>query len=117
MFSIEESELMIGLIDLFDNKNLGIMFNGKNEQLAISIKRKLNENKESEETKRMNLFYSYVFSFYGKSGIYDMGATMDQIMEATAKYLKTENVYFCGDSYDREMLVDIMVNDYALVPV
>jgi pantothenate kinase len=117
MFSIEESELMLGLIDLFDNNNLCIIFNDKNEQLAISIKRKLNEHKESEKTKRMNLFYSYVFKYYGPEGIYPMGATMDQIMEATAKYLKTENVDFCGDSYDREMVRDIMVNDYALVPV
>jgi hypothetical protein len=62
----------------------------------------------------MEQFYSYVLSFYGKNGIYDMGATLDEVMEATAKYLKESSIPFDGDSIDRENVRDIMMNDYGL---
>jgi hypothetical protein len=62
----------------------------------------------------MEQFYSYVLSFYGKNGIYDMGATLDEVMEATAKYLQASETKFEGDSFDREHVRDIMMNDYGL---
>lgn len=62
----------------------------------------------------LDQFYSYVLSFYGKNGIYDMGATLDEVMEATAKYLKSPETKFEGDSFDREHVRDIMINDYDL---
>jgi hypothetical protein len=63
----------------------------------------------------MEQFYSYVLSFYGKNGIYDMGATLDEVMEATAKYLQQPETMFAGDSFDREHVRDIMMQDYGLV--
>lgn len=62
-------------------------------------------------------FYSYVLSFYGSDGIYPIGATMDMVMEATEKYLREPETKFCGDSFDREHIRDIMLNDYGLVMV
>jgi hypothetical protein len=62
-------------------------------------------------------FYSYVISFYGPDGIYPIGATMDMVMEATEKYLQAPETDFCGDSFDREHVRDIMLNDYGLVMV
>ena len=59
-------------------------------------------------------FYDYVLSFYGQDGIYDMGATLDEVMEATAKYLQSSETRFEGDSFDREMIRDIMIRDYGL---
>ena len=37
--------------------------------------------------KRMNEFVSYVYDFYGKNGIYDMGATVSEIQTATIDYI------------------------------
>ena len=65
----------------------------------------------------LNEFYSYVLSFYGPNGIYPIDATLDMVMEATAKYLKFPETDFCGDSFDREHVRDIMLNDYGLVMV
>jgi hypothetical protein len=62
----------------------------------------------------MEQFYSYVLSFYGPDGIYNMGATLDEVMEATEKYLQNPETKFCGDSFDRENVRDIMMNDYGL---
>jgi hypothetical protein len=62
----------------------------------------------------MEQFYSYVLSFYGKDGIYDMDATLDEVMEATAKYLQQPETMFEGDSFDREHVRDIMIRDYGL---
>ncbi len=62
----------------------------------------------------LDQFYSYVLSFYGQDGIYDMGATLDEVMEATAKYLKNPETRFEGLRLDREMVRDIMIRDYGL---
>lgn len=66
--------------------------------------------------KPMTDFYDYCLSFYGSDGIYDMDATLDMVMEATAKYLKEGSIPFEGDSVDRENVRDIMMRDYGLVP-
>ena len=67
-------------------------------------------------------FVVYVEGFYGKGGIYDMGATDMQIFEATSKYIKEVGFYseenslgFSGDSLDREHVRDIMIRDFGLV--
>ena len=62
----------------------------------------------------MSEFYDYVLSFYGSDGIYPMDATLDMVMEATEKYLKQDIIMFCGDSFDRENVRDIMIRDYGL---
>ena len=66
---------------------------------------------------QMKDFYDYVLSFYGPDGIYPIGATLDMVMEATAKYLQKDGTDFCGDSFDREHIRDIMLRDYGLVMV
>ena len=63
----------------------------------------------------MNLV-NYVRSFYGPGGIYDMGATDVMIIEATIQYINS-GADFEGDSFDREHVRDIMIQQYSLVPV
>jgi hypothetical protein len=60
-------------------------------------------------------FHYYVLSFYGHDGIYDMGATMEQVIEATEKHIKESGIPFAGDSIDREIVGEIMTRDYGLV--
>ena len=71
--------------------------------------------------KRMNEFVSYVYDFYGKNGIYDMGATVSQIQTATIHYLSSllskREYTFCGDSLDRERVRDIMIEKFNLKEV
>ena len=59
-------------------------------------------------------FVVYVEGFYGKGGIYDMGATSKQILEATQQYISTGEMEFCGDSLDREKVRDIMIEQFGL---
>jgi hypothetical protein len=66
--------------------------------------------------KPMEEFYDYVLSFYGDDGIYKIGATRDMVMEATQKYINS-GADFTGDSFDREHVRDIMLNDYGLTMV
>jgi hypothetical protein len=62
-----------------------------------------------------NAFVDYVFSFYGKDGLYPMGATIEQIILATAKLLNSEKEYdFAGDSVDRERVRDILISEFGL---
>jgi hypothetical protein len=61
-------------------------------------------------------FIKYVKSFYGPGGIYDMGATDDDIIEATFKYIQS-GAKFYGDSFDREHVRDIMIDEFGYVPV
>ncbi len=62
-------------------------------------------------------FLDYVFSFYGKGGIYDMGATKDQILSALHDYTQDPDfISWCeGDSVDRERVRDILINKFNLV--
>ena len=60
-------------------------------------------------------FIDYVFSFYGKGGIYDMGATKEQIREATNVRLENKDTPFDGDSVDRELVRDILIAKFGLV--
>jgi len=63
-------------------------------------------------------FINYVRSFYGPGGIYDMNVTDEMIIEATIQYLTSPGIRWCdGDSYDREMVRDIMIERFGLVPV
>ena len=63
-------------------------------------------------------FVDYVFSFYGKNGIYDMGATKEQILKATyirLKSLKYAHMSFDQDTTDREFVRDILIDKFGLV--
>ena len=75
--------------------------------------------KKKNITKLMNEFVDYVYSFYGEDGIYDMGATRDNITTATIDYISSLSVYnhhqkFCGDSLDRERGRDILTSKFNL---
>ena len=61
-------------------------------------------------------FVGYVYEFYGKGGVYDMGATGDQILKATKLcWVKFGIENFCGDTVDRERVRDIMIDEFGLV--
>ena len=56
----------------------------------------------------LKIFANYVYSFYGKNGIYDLGVTIDEIKMAI-RFLQSKAgaAYRCGspvigDSLDRE---------------
>lgn len=65
----------------------------------------------------MTEFYDYVLSFYGPGGIYPMGATLDLVERATSdliKILQIKDQEFCGDSIDRELVRDLLIDKYKL---
>ena len=77
----------------------------------------------------MNAFINYVLAFYGRDGIYDMGATRTMVCNTINKYLDSANevwilpksdwrkgsISFGYDSTDREIIRDMMIEDYGLV--
>jgi len=65
----------------------------------------------------MTEFYDYVLSFYGKDGLYPMGATIELIQKATQDLIQILNIKgqeFCGDSVDREFVRDLLIDKYKL---
>ena len=73
----------------------------------------------SSLSENMENFQEYVFSFYGKGGIEDIGATKEQIYKATLKVFE-----YCLDSgesdiqgpfsSDLKLIKDILVNEFKL---
>lgn len=65
-------------------------------------------------------FRTYVADFYGPGGVYDMGATESQIIAATTTYLDRCRTFDSGmswgggDSFDREHVRDILINQFDL---
>jgi hypothetical protein len=59
-------------------------------------------------------FIQYVLEFYGKDGIYPMGANVNHVIWALEKLLSRENYDFAADSIDRENIRDIMIEDFGL---
>lgn len=58
----------------------------------------------------MKEFVDYVLSFYGKGGLYDIGATEEDVKIALNIRLKTrQDIEFDGDSFDREIVRDIIL--------
>ena len=67
----------------------------------------------------MKNFQEYVFSFYGEGGIEDIGASKEQIHQATLKVFE-----YCLDSGESDiqgpftsdlvLIKDILVNDFKL---
>ena len=65
----------------------------------------------------MNDFIDYVISFYGPDGIYPMGANRTIARKATndvIRICKIKGQEFCGDSIDRELVRDLMIDKYKL---
>ena len=55
-------------------------------------------------------FNDYVFSFYGKGGIYDYDFTLEEIETAKNQYIES-GADFQGDSLDREKVRDIVIEN------
>ena len=87
--------------------------------IGVNIKMKKKDIiKSLKFAKRMNEFVSYVYDFYGKNGIYDMGATVSQIQTATIHYIGSDDSFpFYGDSLDRERVRDILTSKFNLKEV
>lgn len=63
---------------------------------------------------QLSQFYQYVLSFYGKGGLYPMNANIDDIAAATDISIKKYGAdRFCGDSLDREIVRDILIDDFG----
>ena len=81
----------------------------------------------------MQDFVKYVLGFYGRDGIYDMGATRTMVCDTINKYLNlttntwklpveyttiapcTKDIEIGYDTIDRELIRDLMMLDYGLV--
>jgi hypothetical protein len=63
----------------------------------------------------MKEFVDYVMGFYGKGEIYDIGATREEVWQATCIRIKRNadeplnGISFDGDSLDREAVRDIII--------
>lgn len=60
-------------------------------------------------------FINYCHSFYGSGGIYDMGATYKQILDATEVMAERRGMNVEFDSEDREDIRDILCDEMGLV--
>lgn len=65
-----------------------------------------------------NDFAQYVYSFYGQNGLYSgffkTPVTLERIEQATLtrqSHPKFKDIPFDGDSYDRELVRDIMLRE------
>ena len=61
-------------------------------------------------------FIDYTLSFYGPGGLYDMGATRQEVLEACFVMFTGRpdaSLNFCADSVDREMVRDIITERRA----
>lgn len=64
-------------------------------------------------------FHAYVKSFYAPGGVYDMGATDEQIRSGILIYqdqrrANPDITWGDGDSLDRERVRDIMIEKFGL---
>lgn len=68
--------------------------------------------KEEDDTAvgTMDEFYSYVLDFYGPNGIYDIGATEEEVKKATEIVKNDVGDDFEGDSVDREKVRDVILD-------
>ena len=61
-------------------------------------------------TNKTETFISYLLGFYGPGGVYDFGVTRDDILLALGIRLARNTMLpFDGDSIDREMVRDIIL--------
>jgi hypothetical protein len=68
------------------------------------------------ELKDINYFIQYCFDFYGKDGVWPLGATENQIAKALCIHLADDSrPEFCGDTVDRERVRDILMEQFKLV--
>lgn len=66
---------------------------------------------------QLESFVDYVMGFYGSDGVYPMGADPTIVRKATDDYMKIVEIKgeeFCGDSFDREQVRDLLISKYNL---
>jgi len=73
-----------------------------------------NTAKQADIRQLLAPFIDYCYEFYGDGGIYDMGASYDQLFSATAIYLSDAEHPFEGDSFDREQVRAILEGRFGL---
>jgi len=59
----------------------------------------------------MKAFIDYVLSFYGVGGIYDYNFNIEEVKKAIRIHLLDGETPFEGDSVDREMVRDIVLDE------
>jgi hypothetical protein len=74
----------------------------------------MNWNDEPRFADENEDFIMYVHSFYGKDGLYDMGATISQIIDALGILMSSEDWDDTFDSWTREKVRDIMISQFGL---
>lgn len=66
----------------------------------------------------INHFIDYVMSFYGADGLYPIqGINRTVVRKATndvMRIAKIKGQLFCGDSFDREQVRDLLIDKYNL---
>ena len=65
----------------------------------------------------INDFIDYTLTFYGPDGIYPMGANRTVVRKATndiIRIIEIKGEEFCGDSIDRELVRDLLIDKYNL---
>lgn len=66
----------------------------------------------------INDFIDYVMGYYGPDGIYPMkGINRTLVRKATndaIRVAKIKEEEFCGDSFDREQVRDLLIDKYKL---
>ena len=63
---------------------------------------------------KLEEFYNYCCGYYCDGGIFDMGATPEQIRDAIWIYLSDPVRPFEGDSMDRESISAVMQSRFGL---
>ncbi len=73
----------------------------------------------------MQSFIDYVLGYYGRDGMYDMGATRTMVCDIINTYLIGDvwvvpdhpygTLSFGYDTIDRELIRDLLESDYSLV--
>jgi hypothetical protein len=68
----------------------------------------------------INDFIDYTLTFYGADGLYPItGINRTIVRKATNDVIRIAKIKekpFCGDSYDREQVADMLYNKYNLSP-
>lgn len=69
----------------------------------------------------LNHFIDYVMSFYGADGLYPIQRINRTVVRKATKDViriaKIQGTLFCGDSFDREQVAELLYNKYNLSPM
>ena len=96
---------------IIDNQRVSRSYMGYDKDDAIAkFKDEMSLNEEMDTAVgTMDEFYEYVMDFYGDGGIYDFGATEEEVRQATDIVKNEVGDDFEGDSVDREKVRDVIL--------